>query len=155
MDLGKHCLFIVEDDPDLHLLFARVAEREGFRVESAQSGEQALLAVKKLRQPVDALLTDIRLPGHTDGWALGREFGRLHPEASVIYVSGVEADQEQRGPHTLFLEKPVQVSNLTAALRWIQHPRRGGVATRSWGKQLDRSRPGQWPVADLRERSGW
>ena len=120
MDLGKRCLLVVEDDPDLHLLFARVAEREGFRVESAHSGDQALLALKKFGSRVDALLTDIRLPGHIDGWALGHEFSRLHPDASVIYVSGVEADQARRGPNTLYLEKPVHILNLTAALRRIR-----------------------------------
>ena len=153
MDPGKRCLFVVEDDADLHLLFARVAEREGFRVDSAQSGDQALLALKKLGKRVDALLTDIRLPGHIDGWALGQEFTRLYPDASVIYVSGVEADQAQRGPNSLFLQKPVHVLNLTAALRRIRDPRRGDLATRSWGKPPDRSRPGR-PIADLRERSG-
>jgi CheY-like chemotaxis protein len=105
MDPGKRCLFVAEDDADLHLLFARVAEREVFRVDSAQSGDQALLALKKLGKRVDALLTDIRLPGHIDGWALGQEFTRLYPDASVIYVSGVEADQAQRGPNSLFPEK--------------------------------------------------
>jgi DNA-binding NtrC family response regulator len=116
---AQRCLLVAEDDADLHMLYARVAQREGFRVESAHSGEQAMLILKNSAR-VDALLTDIRLSGNIDGWDLGNEFIRSHPHGCVIYVSGVEPDQADRAENTLFLQKPVHIADLTAVLRQIR-----------------------------------
>ena len=79
-----------------------------------------MLLLNKLGGRIDALLTDIRLPGNVDGWALGKVFSQSRPHGSVIYVSGIEPDQAQREGNTLFLQKPVHVSHLMAALRRIR-----------------------------------
>jgi DNA-binding response OmpR family regulator len=108
-------LMLVEDDPDLHELYARVARRQGYDVLSAYSGEQALSLLRA--QETDWLLTDIRLPGPIDGWVVGSEFSLTHPLRPVIYMSAVEPDSSRRTAISLFLQKPVMISDLITTFR--------------------------------------
>jgi two-component system OmpR family response regulator len=105
-------VLLVEDDPDLNEMIARVARREGFDVLSAYTGEQALALLRQSHSSVDWLLTDIRLPGLIDGWVVGSEFRLSHPLRPVIYISGSESDTSRRAAGSLFLRKPVSVTDL-------------------------------------------
>jgi two-component system OmpR family response regulator len=105
-------VLLVEDDPDLHEMIARVARREGFDVLSAYTGEQALALLRQSHSSVDWLLTDIRLPGLIDGWVVGSEFRLSHPLRPVIYISGSESDTSRRAAGSLFLRKPVSMPDL-------------------------------------------
>jgi CheY-like chemotaxis protein len=104
-------LLIVEDDGDLHELFARIARREGYEVVSAWTGEEAL-SIFRSGQRIDWLLTDVRLPGVINGWIVGSEFSLTHPLRPVIYISGVENDSECRSAASIFLQKPVMIHDL-------------------------------------------
>ena len=104
-------LLIVEDDRDLHELFARIARREGYEVVSAWTGEEAL-SIFRSGQRIDWLLTDVRLPGVINGWIVGSEFSLTHPLRPVIYISGVENDSECRSAASIFLQKPVMIHDL-------------------------------------------
>jgi CheY-like chemotaxis protein len=103
---------LVEDDPDLHELYARVARRQGYDVLSAYSGEQALSLLRARHHETDWLLTDIRLPGAIDGWVVGSEFSLTYPLRPVIYMSALEPDSFRRTAISLFLQKPVMISDL-------------------------------------------
>ena len=104
-------LLIVEDDRDLQELFARIARREGYEIVSASTGEEAL-SILRGPEPIDWLLTDVRLPGVIDGWVVGSEFSLTHPLRPVIYISGVEHDSNCRTAASIFLKKPVMIADL-------------------------------------------
>jgi DNA-binding response OmpR family regulator len=110
-------LLIVEDDADLHALIARVAERQGFEVESAYTGEDALVTLRNSKGSIDWLLADIRLPGFISGWVVGSEFSLTHPLRPVIYISGVEEDDWRRPVGSMFLKKPVDVYELLSSFQ--------------------------------------
>jgi DNA-binding response OmpR family regulator len=119
-ELPKTRLMLVEDDFDLHELFAKVARREGYEVVSAYNGEDALSLLRKCAGCIDWLLTDIRLPGLVDGWIVGSEFNLTYALRPVIYVSGAEEDSHRRTAASIFLKKPVMINDLIATFRRMQ-----------------------------------
>jgi CheY-like chemotaxis protein len=105
-------VLIVEDDRDLNECFARAARDQGCDAVSAYTGEEALTVLRTTQ--IDWLLTDIRLPGQIDGWTVASEFSLSHPLRPVIYVSGVERNSDRKVAGSIFLFKPVEVSDLIA-----------------------------------------
>jgi len=61
-DLGR--VLVVDDNPGNVLLIRAQLEREGYVVDSAQTGQEGLDSA--LAQPPDLILLDIMMPG-TDG----------------------------------------------------------------------------------------
>lgn len=53
-------ILIVDDEPQIHTVLGKMLNKEGYQVESAYSGEQALDLVSK--SPPDLILLDIMMP---------------------------------------------------------------------------------------------
>jgi CheY-like chemotaxis protein len=58
-------VLVVEDEELLRAVAVAALEEAGFQVIEATTGEEA---IRKCQEPLDALFTDIRLPGQIDGW---------------------------------------------------------------------------------------
>jgi two-component system OmpR family response regulator len=68
--MKKPLIFLVEDDPEIRSLVRVYLEREGFRVETAESGTQLDRLILRHGEP-DVLLLDLMLPGE-DGLSICR-----------------------------------------------------------------------------------
>ncbi len=80
-------ILLVEDDHDVRDMVAAFLDDLGYRVLTAARGDEALELLD--RHPEIALLvTDIMLPGGTNGFALAHRARRHHPELKVIYATG-------------------------------------------------------------------
>lgn len=90
----------------------------GFDVVTFPTGDAAVQWLSAGGQP-HVLLTDIRMPGAHDGWALAHRAREIWPNLPVIYVSGDSgASWTERGvPNSKMLPKPVDLAVLSAALR--------------------------------------
>ena len=66
--------------------------------------------------PVNALFTDIRLPGALDGWQLAEQARKLHPVLPVIYATGYSEETPRVVTGGVFLRKPYVPSTVMAAL---------------------------------------
>jgi DNA-binding NtrC family response regulator len=76
---------VVDDDPkNLELLAVKLTQ-EGYRVITAQSGKDALEAIK-LEKP-DLVLLDIRMP-EIDGMEFMRQIKKLDDDIEVIVLTG-------------------------------------------------------------------
>ena len=91
--MGKERILVVDDEEDLRELVAVNLEREGFSVDGAESGEQALDKASDL--PVDLIVLDLMLPG-IDGLEVAR---RLKNDSKtrripiiMLTAKGEEAD---------------------------------------------------------------
>ena len=113
-------VLVVDDDPEALSLLAGVLQREGYRVQPADSGKLALLSVAA--QPPDLILLDARMPG-MDGFEVCRqlkesESGRRVP---VIFVSASRDRQEWVQGLSLgavdFISKPFQREELLARVK--------------------------------------
>ena len=96
-------VLVVEDDPFVREMAVTGLEDAGLEAIEAASGEDALRLLQA-GITVDALLTDIRLPG-ADGWAVARAYRERFPDLRVLYVTGY-AEQMQPVPGGIILSKP-------------------------------------------------
>ena len=82
----------------------------------AHSGQDA----KEILQSnieLDLLLTDIVLPGTTDGYSLANEAANLRPELRVVYLSGYSHQRPDTSLLGPVLSKPVSTQQLMAVVQ--------------------------------------
>ena len=78
-------ILIVDDERNVRATLKSVLEDEGYAVEDAASGEEALSAIK--RGSFDLVLLDIWLPG-IDGLEVLEQVGNDGTDAIVVMISG-------------------------------------------------------------------
>jgi CheY-like chemotaxis protein len=75
-------LLVVDDEPEINKLVARIFEKRGYRVTSALDGAEALASVKRDRP--DLILLDLNLP-KVDGWEVCRQL-KADPTTRAIPI---------------------------------------------------------------------
>jgi DNA-binding NtrC family response regulator len=80
-------LLIVDDEPDLRWVLRGLFEDEGFEVQEASDGQEALERVEQ--HAPDVVLSDMRMP-RLPGLELLRRLRSLVPDVPVILLSAVE-----------------------------------------------------------------
>jgi CheY-like chemotaxis protein len=110
-DLMK--VLVVEDDPFVREMTVAGLEDAGFEVTEAASGGEALRLLQA-GLAVDALLTDIRLPG-ANGWVVARAYRERFPDLPVLYVTGY-AEQMQPVPGGIIISKPYRMAQVVGVL---------------------------------------
>jgi DNA-binding NtrC family response regulator len=116
----SYTLLIAEDDRDMARLLAELAGDCGFRTLTAHSGQEA--ASHLAGGAVDALFTDLRLPG-PDGLALLRLAHDIDPALPVVLITGYatvrNAIDAFRNQVTDIITKPFDTDEVSAALTHI------------------------------------
>ncbi|MDJ0849309.1 MAG: ATP-binding protein [Myxococcota bacterium] len=117
---GKETLFLVEDQPGVLRVTARLLRSYGYEVIEASSGDQALALERGHEGPIDLLLTDVVMPG-LRGPELAREFLARRPGTRVIYLTGYGGEHFDLGvrPDHPLLLKPVAGNVLAAKVREV------------------------------------
>ncbi len=106
-------ILIVEDDPDILSSLAEALREEGFEVETAANGYQALTRLES--QAPDAIFLDLMMP-LMDGWKFletaRQRFPGLH--APIVLLSAVHnlTEEAQRLGVTAFLAKPFDLEDV-------------------------------------------
>ncbi|MFL5612407.1 MAG: two-component system response regulator [Gemmatimonadaceae bacterium] len=111
-------ILVLDDEPAIVSLLARILERGGFRVIVAADGKGALAALAARDRAVDLMVVDVKLPDMS-----GREF--VHHAAArfgarpVLYVSGVDQRGRTDALHkrTVFLAKPFESTDVLERVR--------------------------------------
>ena len=80
-------ILVVDDDPVICNLVAMNLEQEGFHVLTASDGVEALTRWQSRHDPIDLLITDLRMP-KLDGPLLARCVAMDDPEVPVLFISG-------------------------------------------------------------------
>jgi len=85
---GDETILLVEDEPLVRGLAARVLRKQGYHLLEASNGSEALrITEKRAGEEIHLILTDVVMPG-----MIGRELAeRLHslfPKMKVLYMSG-------------------------------------------------------------------
>ena len=112
-------VMIVDDEPHVIRILRLTLEREGYRVESANDGVEALQKLDTFTP--DVLISDIQMPG-MDGRTLcrtARERIRQQPFLILVMTSMTaleERDWVSQLDNTQFLEKPISARQLVARL---------------------------------------
>jgi DNA-binding NtrC family response regulator len=111
-------LLIVEDEESLRSAVAERLGDEGFLVDQAGTGEEALQRLEEFAY--DGLITDLRLPGMNGSGVLEQALGR-YPDLVAIVITGFgtvkdAVDAIRRGAAD-FVTKPFQFDELLHVLR--------------------------------------
>jgi CheY-like chemotaxis protein len=111
--LGKKIL-VVEDEVVTRGAIRMLLEWEGYRVDCAADGEEAL-ALLRLGEKPSLILLDARMPG-CDGWCF-REEQRADPylaDIPVVVISGEDASSLAAAGH---IRKPFEPKELLEKVR--------------------------------------
>jgi two-component system nitrogen regulation response regulator NtrX len=111
-------VLIVDDESSIRESLRMVLEFEGYRIEEAANGVQALQIVRE--RPPDAIVLDIRMP-EMDGLETLRNLRERGYEMPVIVVSGhadvpTAVEATRRGAWDFF-EKPLQSERVLVSVR--------------------------------------
>jgi CheY-like chemotaxis protein len=100
-------ILVVEDEALIGEMVADALEEQGFDVLLVSNATEALRYVESGAR-VDALLTDVNLPGGMDGSELANRVRSLRPDMPIVYASGRwhPTDRERLVPRSVFLPKP-------------------------------------------------
>ena len=119
---GSECILLVEDAEPLRRLAKSFLETGGFRVFSAESGEEALEVAAGFGGVFDLLLTDVVMPG-INGRVLAEQLLPRQPGMKVLYMSGYTdsfiAGHGVLEPGTHLLHKPFTDEVLIRKVRQV------------------------------------
>jgi two-component system cell cycle sensor histidine kinase/response regulator CckA len=108
---NSRLVLVVEDSEPLRILIRLSLESADFNVLEASSAEQALYVARRSACPIDLLLTDVNLPGHS-GADLAATLHAEMPSTGILFISGRPGtgyDSSGRGSSRQeigFLQKP-------------------------------------------------
>jgi CheY-like chemotaxis protein len=111
--------YIVDDDPDLLTLLARVLEKAGHEVRTSDSSRRALAEIPNLRP--DCVITDLMMP-EMDGFELTRELRRRIELSGmkIIVLSAKSYDFDRRRARELgadgYITKPIELEGVLAQI---------------------------------------
>jgi GAF domain-containing protein/CheY-like chemotaxis protein/anti-sigma regulatory factor (Ser/Thr protein kinase) len=118
---GIGTVLVIDDEAAVRDLMQRFLTKEGFRVVTAQGGEEGLQRARELRP--DAITLDVMMPG-MDGWAVLSALKAAPDLAEIPVVMLTIVDDRNLG-YALgasdYLTKPIDRERLTAVLK--QHRR--------------------------------
>jgi PAS domain S-box-containing protein len=120
---GSEIVLLVEDEPSVRSLAARVLRGQGYTVLEAANGEEAMtIAQEPIIKEIHLLLTDVVMP-QMGGKELVERFKLLYPGVKILFISGYAdkaiAHQALLEPGLPFLEKPFSPTDLAKKVREV------------------------------------
>ena len=111
-------VLLVEDEPLVLLVAQDALEAGGYTVVPVQLASEALEFLDSRISELSGLVTDIRLPGGSDGWDIGRHARELKAEIPIVYVTADSAAEwPVKGvPNSVVVQKPYAGAQLLTAL---------------------------------------
>jgi two-component system, cell cycle sensor histidine kinase and response regulator CckA len=117
---GRETVLLVEDDPMVRELSARILGERGYTVLSASNAAEAHACAELHQGEIDLLLTDVVMPGG-NGLELADQLTARYPRLPVLFMSGYSPDIVLRQglvPESVdFLTKPFTEEQLGQAVR--------------------------------------
>jgi DNA-binding NtrC family response regulator len=120
--LSQATILVVDDEITLRQLIVRQLRIEGYKVLEAGYGMEALAVAASSPEPIDLVLSDIRMPG-MPGTELAQRLMAEHPGLQVVLMSAHPIDDltfstDCRGVITV-LTKPFESKSLLALVKLV------------------------------------
>lgn len=113
--LHSAVVLIVEDDILLRLGTASALRDAGFEVLEAVNAAEAMLLLNSVA--IDAMISDVNIPGHMDGFALAKWVRNRAPDTKIVLTSATEQSLGEAEHYACFLAKPYDEPAVQQLLR--------------------------------------
>lgn len=117
-------ILIVEDEESIRKLVRTILEEQGYQIQTAADGEEALRCLQRLKGTCPLVITDVIMPRMTSS-DLIQGIKALQPDARILYMSGYTGDTLYANGLTEempFLQKPFLPTALTDKVRELLQP---------------------------------
>jgi two-component system OmpR family response regulator len=122
-----HRVLVVDDEPNIVDVISMALRFQGFAVQSAGTGAEALAAVQAFRPEI--IVLDVMLPD-MEGFDVARRLGAQQGRVPIIFLTARDATEDKVRGLTLggddYVTKPFSLEELVARIRSIL--RRTGLA---------------------------
>ncbi|EKD81203.1 MAG: hypothetical protein ACD_39C01911G0003 [uncultured bacterium] len=119
---GGEQILVVEDEDALRRLVEKILERQGFSVNTAANGGEALLLVEQKGLQPELMITDIVMP-NMNGKDLAERLKKNCPNLKILYMSGYAENAVTNSgiiePGINFIQKPFSVRDITEKVQSI------------------------------------
>ena len=115
-------ILVVDDEAIARRFMERALATQGYRVMTANDGEQALELLRMTRRKIALVITDLVMPG-MGGHAFALEVARLPSPPPILYISAYERPHGEMAKR--FLQKPFTMEDLANAVRALIAPAQG------------------------------
>ena len=115
---GTGTILLVEDEPMVRTVAERALTRHGYKVLTANNGEEALEIVDR-GDEIALLISDVVMP-LMDGPTMVRQARKTRPDLPILFMSGYAEEQLRKSidiANVAFLPKPFSVKELAEAVR--------------------------------------
>jgi DNA-binding NtrC family response regulator len=115
-------VLVVDDEMNLTLAMRRLLSAEGYRTETANSGDEALRKAREAHY--DVIFLDVNMPG-MNGLETFVKLGEAAPQSAVVMITGygktlkaVIEEARSLGVRAV-IDKPFKINQITEAIRAI------------------------------------
>ena len=113
--MEKVVVLVVENEALIRISTLHMIEDAGFAVAEASNADEAIKILQN-RADIQAVFTDIRMPGSVDGCKLARAIRGRWPPIHLILTSAIVPDLSEFPAKGLFIQKPYTADQVTTAL---------------------------------------
>src|SRR5499427_8820471 len=128
---SAYTVLVVDDEPALRGLVARMLRLEGHRVLEAGGGPDAIALYTQHIADIAVVVTDVVMPD-MDGRALANRLLELNPSLGVVLMSGYipqNAFDMRESPQMRFVSKPFRARDICGAVRCFMKTAPSSVAS--------------------------
>ena len=120
MATSPHRILVVDDEPNILDVLSMALRFQGFEVETAASGDEALTAAAAFRPHL--MVLDIMLPD-MEGFEVARRLGARRAEIPIIFLTARDATEDKIRGLTIggddYVTKPFSLEELIARIRTV------------------------------------
>lgn len=117
--MSERPILVVDDDPSILMTVSEILDLEGYAVETAENGAEALRAVE--RTSPSLVLLDMRMPV-LDGWSFARELGERGLKLPILVMTAAQSARDwadEIGAEG-YLAKPFDLFDLLTAVERLR-----------------------------------
>lgn len=120
---GTATILLTEDEESVRKLIQTFLDGQGYTVLVAEDAMSAINIVRDYPEPIDMLITDLKMPGMS-GKELANRLCEIKPEIKILYISGyAEVEIEELtgcgSKEIHFLSKPFTSSELRLKVQTV------------------------------------
>lgn len=119
---GNETVLVIEDDEQVRTMTVDLLASIGYKVLSAENGQETIQIIRDRGKDVDLILSDVILPD-TNGKMLYDEISTIVPDKKVIFMSGYTTDVISHFNYldadVNFIQKPFSIKDLANKIRSV------------------------------------